>query len=279
MADEHKPEQEVPDESMIRLATSIPSLKNKIQTNIKTNSDIIYWYIRFNIPLDERTISEKTMGVTDTSGYIMRTDISYDADRNVITISPLDSYEQNRYYILRISKKVKSRKGQGLKSNINILFKLMNSQISNFKILRKEEGIAPARKRPTDYDQKYTRSKVYSFNGNVMENVKQDKLPTAELNINPLLGLFGIVLLAVAIVLKNFIFIGVAVVVCAAGLFYIIKRMQKKEVKSLRTYNKGAKKFNSAQYADAKAYFTKALIEDDTNEYAEYAVNKTEFYN
>ena len=74
----------------IRIATSDPKLKDKIQINLEGPIDNVYWYIRFNIPLDEESVNDKTMEVTDTEGYIMRTDISYQGKHNRIVISPLD---------------------------------------------------------------------------------------------------------------------------------------------------------------------------------------------
>lgn len=262
----------------IRIATSIPSLKDKIQTDIKGNAEAIYWYIRFNIALNSATVTHKTMGVTDTSGYIMRTDISYDEEKNRIVISPLDTYEQDRYYLLRISKKVCSKKGQRLRSPINILFKLINNQISEYKVLRKDVNVPPSKSRPPNYDIVYTRSKVYSTSGTAMETVNQDKLPVADLNINIWLGLLGLVLVVSSYFLGNMVFIVISIAVCILGLVHMFTQLRKAPHKSLRFYNRGVKKFNKEKYDDAKLFFQRAIMYDDSNEYAEYALYKVEFY-
>lgn len=264
--------------SRIRIATTVPSLKDKITTDIKGNIEAIYWYIRFNIPLDAETVSHKTMGVTDTGGYIMRTDIAYDEEKNRIVISPLDTYEQNRYYLLRISTKVKSERGQRLKTQINILFKLKNNQISDYKVLRKEVVIPSAKKRPANYDVLYTRSKVYSADGTEMAAVRQDQLPTAELDINIWIGLIGLLMTIGSVYLGNTSLIVVSVLVCAGGLAHMFKQLSLSANRSLLFYNRGARKFNKEKYADAKFLFQRAFMLDDTNEFAEYALHKVEYY-
>ncbi len=262
----------------IRIATSIPSLKNKIQLNLEGNLEVIYWYIKFNIPLDPVTITNKTMGVTDTSGYIMRTDIEYNIDRNLIVVSPLDTYEENRYYLLRISRTVRSAKGQQLRSQINILFKILDNQISDYKVLRDNVRIPTAKSRPSNYDELYTRSKVYSFQGKEMESITQNKLPIADVNINFYGALAGIIITFGSFFVGNMIFTVISVAIACMGLAHIFQQMNKGPTRSLRIYNKGAKKFNQENYIGAKELFEKARLFDDSNEYADYAMYKVDFY-
>jgi hypothetical protein len=265
-------------DSRIRIATTVASLKDKIHTDISGNTEAIYWYIRFNIPLDASTVSHKTMGVTDTSGYIMRTDIAYDEEKNRIVISPLDTYEQNRYYLLRISKKVCSKRGQRLKTQINILFKLKSNQISEYKVLKKEVAIPPAKQRPTNYDVLYTRSKVYSADGTEMPATSHDQLPPAELNINIWIGLIGLFMTIGSLYLGNLPLIVVSILVCAGGLAHMFKQLSRNENRSLIFYNRGARKFNKEKYSEAKYLFQRSFMFDDKNEFTEYALHKIEYY-
>jgi len=262
----------------IRIATTDPKLKDKIHTHLTGNTEFIYWYIRFNIALDSDTVSHKSMGVTDTSGYIMRTDIAYDTGKNRIVISPLDTYEENRYYLLRISRKVRSKRGQRLKAQINILFKLLNHQISEYKVLRQEVKLPPAMRRPPNYDVVHTRSKVYSTDGKEITSIKQDKLPMANLHIKVLPGLIGLALAIGSVYYGNTELIIASVLVCAAGLAYMFRQLALPENRSIRIYNKGAKKFNRGKYSKAKELFQRANALDGDNEYAEYAVYKVEFF-
>jgi len=218
------------------------------------------------------------MGVTDTGGYIMRTDITYDPDKNWIVISPLDTYEQGRYYLLRVSRKVRSKRGQRLKSQINILFKLNNNQISEYKVLRQDVKPPGIKRRPPNYDVVHTRSKVYSTDGNEIGSIKQDKLPIAELNINILPGVIGLLMAIGSIYIGNTELIILSVLGCAGGLLYIFRQLTNPENRSVRFYNRGAKKFNQEKYDIAKYLLERSHKLDGNNEYTEYALYKVEFY-
>lgn len=262
----------------IRISTSIPSLKEKIHTKLDGSLDTIYWYIRFNIPLDERTVSIKTMNVTDTDGYIMRTEITYSNEQNTIIISPIDSYEQNRYYLLNISKKVKSLSGQRLKSKIHILFKLINNQISEYRILKKNVTVPKPKPRTRNYDKEQIRSKIYTFDQTIFEESPEGKLPSMDLDINVILGVIGLLLVLGSLVFQSFLFTTVSVVICLAGIGHIVYQIAQKEVRSVLVYNKGVREFNKEKYQQAEISFKKSLMYNANNEYAEYAVNKVSFY-
>ena len=266
----------MPDETKIRLATNIPGLKDKIYTNILDGKDSVYWYIQFNVPLDKNTVSEKTMEITDTSGYIMRTDISYMEDKNIIVISPLDSYEENVYYLLYISKKVKSSSGKKMKNKIHILFKLMNNQISDYKILKSNVEVPKPKPRPKNYDQ--LRSRVYSPDVNRFSAAGSDKLPPAKLTVNVAVGIFGILIVAGYFFYASPYLLAAGFAVCALGAVHIVRQLRKKGNRSAMAYNKGASLFNRERYAQAEACFRKAAGIDANNEMAEYALSKVAYY-
>ena len=261
----------------IRLATNIPGLKDKIYTNIKDGKDAVHWYIQFNVPLDRQTVSHKTMKITDTSGYIMRTEISYMQGKNIIVINPLDSYEQNVYYILNISKKVKSSSGKKMRTEIYIIFKLMNNQISDYKVLKSNVEVPKPRPRPKNYEQ--LRTRVYSFDETPFINAGQDKLPGAKLSVNLAAGVVGILVLAGYLLHSNIYILIAGGVLCVSGAAHIIYQIRRKQTRSVMLYNKGTRLFNGERYAEAELCFKKASLLDPDNEMAEYAVNKVAFYN
>jgi len=267
----------------IKIATNIPGLKDKIQTHLGDDTDNIFWYIKFNIPLDETSVSEKTMNVTDADGYLMRTEITYDDNRHLIVISPLDTYEQEVFYILRISTKVKSKRGNNLKSKMYILFKLTNNQISEFKTLKSNVHIPDVKKRPKNYDAMFrekiqTASRLYSFDETPFKEAGPDKLPTAPVKVNIWLGVGGLSILIVFIIINNMLIVAAGLLVCAAGIVHIIVQLSKSDVRSVFAYNRGVRRFNKENYAEAGVYFKKAVALDPHNEMAEYAVNKMTFY-
>ncbi len=264
----------------IRIKASNPSLESKINVEINQPTDTVYWYIKFNIALDPESVSEKTMSVTDTMGYIMRTFITYNESRHMIVISPLDTYEQKRFYVLNISKKVRSAKGQELKHEIHILFKLLNDEIQEFEILKSNVKLPKPKPRPKDYDQKYTRSKVYSYDGKSLGTVSSDKLPFAGIRINPILGVLGIGILIWSLtrVPLSLDLMITALIICGVGLAHIVYQMTRREFRANMLYNRGVMQFNSGKYQKADKLFNKAHALDVNNELAEYAVNKVTFY-
>ncbi|MCL2839472.1 MAG: hypothetical protein FWE05_01775 [Defluviitaleaceae bacterium] len=266
--------------SRIRLATSDPKLKDKIQINLGNGSlDSVYWYIRFNIPLDEKSVNENSMEVTDTEGYIMRTDISYQSDANRIVISPLDSYEEERYYLLKISKKVRSAKGQNLKTIISILFKLYQGAISEYKILRKDVPVPPSRTRPPNYDV-MQKNRVKNDLDNYVDNLpKRKKMETDSIGMNIWLGLLGLPLIVVGIVIANIILIIIALLVCLAGVAHIFVQWSKKEFRAKIHYNKGVRFFNRMQYTAAKTAFEKSLEYYPEYQLAKYGMVRIGIYN
>lgn len=268
------------DNERIKIRTSIPSLEDKVKIKLEGPMDVIYWYIRFNIQLDEESVSGKTMNVTDTDGYIMRTVISYSSKHNMIAVSPLDTYEENRYYLLNISKNVRSAKGQQLRSTIHILFKLIGGKVSDFKVLDKNAVVPLPKPRPADYDeiQKNRPITPNHFEQEYIDRSPPGKMATVSFFINPLLGIAG---LAVA-VWGAFILsppIGVAgIVLCSAGMIHIVYQLRDEELRSKYIFNKGVRCFNKERYRRAEQLFKRALDVDPDNELARHGIRKAEIY-
>lgn len=264
----------------IRLAVSNPELGKKLSIDISDPNEPVYWYMRFNIPLDEASVSERTMSVTDTDGYIMRVDISYNTTRNMIVISPLDTYEQGVYYILSVSRKVRSSRGQNLKSKIYIVFKLLNNQISEYRALRSDVEVAAPRKRPKNYDKiRETRSKMYAFEKqNYDVELPQHKVRMAKVDVNLAVPIIGVVALGAGFFLDGqAVFYGAAGFAALTFVYFLYTLFQPSQFSSL-LYNLGALAFNNEKHTLARKLFKIALEKDPYNELAEYGLNKSEFY-
>ncbi|MCL2225003.1 MAG: tetratricopeptide repeat protein [Defluviitaleaceae bacterium] len=264
----------------IRVAVSDPKLQGKIKIDLSGIGDIdtVYWFIRFNIPLDETSVNEKSMEVTDTDGYVMRTEISYRSDDNRIVISPLDSYEEQRYYLLKVSKKVCSAKGQNLKSVISILFKLYKGQISEYKILKKDVPVPPSRPRPQNYDEMQQNREPNDLD-NYSQNIKTHSKMTADsVGINPAVGIIGFVLVFAGFAIMSVPLIITAMVVCALGAAHISAQWQNKVFRAKMYYNKGVRHFNKMQYQPAKAAFERSLQLDPKNELSKYGLVRVGIY-
>jgi len=262
----------------IRLATSDPKLKDKIKIDLSGSIDAVYWYIRFNIPLDEASVNDNTMEVTDTEGYIMRTDISYQVKLNRIMISPLDSYEEQRYYLLKISKKVCSAKGQGLKTAISILFKLYQGSISEYKSLRGDVPVPSSKPRPGNYDELQKNRVPNDLDNYVVNRATHTPMKTESVGMNLMIGIIGMILAGVGIIMNEIYIIVGAVTICLGGVAHIYVQWRRRGFRSNIHYNKGVRFYNKMQYTAAKASFEKALEYDPTNELAKYGLVRVGLY-
>jgi len=264
-------------QEFFEFVASSPGLKDKLHIDIKDSADVIYWHIKFNIPLDETSVSQKTTGVTDTKGYILNTEIRYSQKSNLISIRPLEPYVQNEYYILSISKTVRSANLQSLKNDIHILFKLKNNVISKFKILPPNVTVPKPKKKPKSMQNKNLNSKVYSFD-KYKDGENGDNLPFASIFINPFIGALGIFSFFGSVIMNNWIFIAVSGVIAGIGVLHIIKQVADKKFRSNFIYNRGVRCFKKEKYEKASSLFSKAIELNPENEYAEYAKNKVFYY-
>lgn len=261
----------------IAISTSNPNIKDKMYFKIRPNSDKIYWYIKFNILLDDSTINEKTMLVMDLAGYKMRTDIEYSEEHNIISISPIDTYSKNMYYILKISKNVKSKKGKKLKGDINIVFKLVNNEISNYEILKNNKFIPTVKPRPKNYDPENIASKVYGYDADISNNKENDNLPYLQFKINPFIGITGLLLVIIGILTSAQIAV-LGAVVSSIGVVHLFLQLTNSEKRAIYTYNIGVKKFRSKKYNEAFVTFKKALDLDPYNEKIKFAKSRAKYY-
>ncbi len=260
----------------IKLDASQKDINEKFKNDIENTEEKIFWYIKFSLPLDTESVSKKTMKVTDTKGYILKTNIIYNKSLELIVIETLEPYQEEEYYILQISKEVRTENLKNLKRDVNILFKIKGGEVLEFKELAENIVVPKPRKRPK-VDRKEVKSRVYSFEKDV-ENLLGDKLPFASIKFNPFVAIAGVPLFLIGIFLKSNIIIALGGVVACLGFVHIIMQVGKREFRSNLIYNLGVVSFNKEKYKKAKKRFKKAIIINRYNEYAEYAIRKLSFY-
>lgn len=266
----------------LRYSASNPELNNRIYTKIDPNKDTVYWYIKFNMPLDPSSVNSKSMRVTDVGGYVLRTYIEYSTENNLITISPIDSYTQGNYYILTLTTKVRSAKGNNLPKEVHIVFKLIKDEISEFEIMKSMVDIPLPKQRPTSYDISKVKSKVNGYHksldtssANASAEVPLGKL---KIPINYLPTGASYLLLILSFFIGNFIIILVCLIMAILASLYVLSIINKKENKATMYYNIGVSQFNKENYNDAKVNFRKAKLLDKENKTIEYANMKIDFY-
>lgn len=261
----------------IKLDASQRDINKKFKNDIKNTEQKIYWYIKFSLPLNEESVSKKTMKVTDTKGYIFKTDIIYNKSLELIVIEALEAYKEDEYYLLHISKNVKAENLKNLKKDVHILFKIKGGEVAEFKELGENVVVPKPRKKPK-IKTKETKSKVYSFAKDNPESILGDRLPYCDIKFNPVIAIAGVPLFLIGIFLKNQIIIVLGAIVATIGFAHIVMQVSKKDFRAILNYNLGVVSFNKGKYKKSYKKFKKAIIMDPYNEFAEYALNKVSFF-
>lgn len=102
---------------------STSGLEQGVRQSLKFKTGNFVWRVRFNTPLDPRTVNSNNMYVTSDSG-MLKVNISYDSARNEVQIEPLEPYAKNEVYTLHITTKVASKGQKRLKEEVEVQFKL-----------------------------------------------------------------------------------------------------------------------------------------------------------
>lgn len=100
-----------------------PSAEGLVKQDFKFKTGDFIWKVKFNIPLDPRTVNNNTMYVANMSNVPLKTSIHYDMVNNQIEIEPLEPYTATDSYYLNITTQVASKGGQNLKAPIQVQFK------------------------------------------------------------------------------------------------------------------------------------------------------------
>ncbi|MCL1996497.1 MAG: hypothetical protein FWG63_09850 [Defluviitaleaceae bacterium] len=282
-----------------RVTSTMRDLNQKLKIKIEDDkAEKIYWYIKFNLVLDKASVTNKTMHVMDTEGYIMRTYIAYDTYRNLIVVSPMDTYVENKYYILSISTEVRSEKGQNLRRAIHIMFMLINNRISRYEILRATAKLPDPRPRPENYDHVVKGLQIAAATvaataaaaavatpppGPTQREADppppvdppKPTLPMQSLNLKLGMVIASLPILGIGF-FTNFVpmfFLGVLMFVL--GLFIMVRELIK--IKSKIYYNLGAYRFNKEKYGKSMQLLEKSY-NIDRNNYARNALRKVRHY-
>ncbi len=99
-------------------------LQNKVVQDLKFKTGNFVWRIKFNSPLDPKTVNNVNLYVTTMNMAPLRTSIRYNSIENEIEIEPLEPYAQKESYILNITTNVKSLNGKNLPEPLQVQFKI-----------------------------------------------------------------------------------------------------------------------------------------------------------
>jgi len=266
----------------IKLMVSNPELKGKITTNITEPNGTVYWYIRFNTPLDPESVTKSSMNVTETNGYILNVIITYDSSRNLIVLNPCDLYRRNEYYILNISTKVRSDKGKPLPKSVHILFKLKGDEISDFKMIKNTADLPKPRKKPESVRRaeinELMEARAQKGGEAIRYSVGRPTLPFGPVAIKMQLAIIGLIWLLLSVFVNNLYVTLVGFGLILLGLVHIGVQLARRRTRSAINYARGVMHFNKGNYGSAKRLFDRSVELDEDNDLAKYGAYKVKLY-
>ena len=99
-------------------------LENRVMQDLKFRTGNFIWKIKFNVPLDPKTVNNVNLYVTSLNLAPLRTSIRYNSLENEIEIEPLEPYAQKESYVLNITTNVTSLSGKPLPKPLQVQFKI-----------------------------------------------------------------------------------------------------------------------------------------------------------
>lgn len=99
-------------------------LHDKVHQSLAFKTGSFIWKVKFNTPLKPSTVNNTNMYLTNEAGALVKTNIRYDIENNLIEVAPLEPFAEGVSYHLNITTKVRSKGGQHLKKPVVITFKL-----------------------------------------------------------------------------------------------------------------------------------------------------------
>ncbi|WP_455716348.1 Ig-like domain-containing protein [Anaerosporobacter sp.] len=108
----------------LEIETNSEDLQRKVREDIRFRTNKFVWKVKFNTPLNPKTVNNINLYVTNQSQMVIPSSIRYDASNNTIEIEPLEPYSTTETYTLNVTTKVQSKGGKYLRTPIKINFKM-----------------------------------------------------------------------------------------------------------------------------------------------------------
>lgn len=112
-------------QNYITIESVVGDVESRIKQSLKFRTGRFVWRIKFTAPLNPATVNNKNLYVTNLSLTPLSTNIRYDSFNKTIEIEPIEAYAKNQSYLLHITTRVKSAKGQNLPKEIAVQFQVV----------------------------------------------------------------------------------------------------------------------------------------------------------
>ena len=101
-----------------------------IGNNVETNKS---WNIKFNMKLDQSTINDSNIVVTDSTGNAIPISLQVEKDGMGIVVTPKSQYAYGKTYNLTVKSGVKAVSGKNLPREVKVQFGVKSNPSSNNK--------------------------------------------------------------------------------------------------------------------------------------------------
>lgn len=101
-----------------------PDVQNKVRQDLRFRTNMFVWKVKFNTPLNPKTVNNVNLYVTTQNQTVLRSAIRYDSMNNTIEVEPLEPYSESEIYTLNVTTKVQSKGGKFLRKPIQINFRM-----------------------------------------------------------------------------------------------------------------------------------------------------------
>lgn len=108
----------------LEIETKSPDVQNKVRQDLRFRTNMFVWKVKFNTPLNPKTVNNVNLYVTTQNQTVLRSAIRYDSTNNTIEVEPLEPYSESEIYTLNVTTKVQSKGGKFLRTPIQINFKM-----------------------------------------------------------------------------------------------------------------------------------------------------------
>ncbi len=111
-------------EKYIEIESVSDEVREKVRQNLKFRTGKFLWKVKFNVPLDPKTVNNINLYVTTMNQTPLKTAIRYNSIENEIEVEPMEAYTPDESYVLNITQNVRSLGGKALKTPVQLQFKM-----------------------------------------------------------------------------------------------------------------------------------------------------------
>ncbi|BBF44662.1 putative cell wall hydrolase [Lachnospiraceae bacterium KM106-2] len=108
----------------LNIENTTEGFEKLVNEDLKFRTGKFVWRVKFNTALNPKSVNNNNVYVTTANQAPLNTNVSYNSQRQLIEIEPLEPYSENESYILHVTTRVQSKGGKYLKKEVSLQFHL-----------------------------------------------------------------------------------------------------------------------------------------------------------